>query len=61
MIVYAGEDEEYFTFISSEAWQAIKDWIEYSEKSGEIIKEDRWVVRDLWNTRIAQGRGAIRC
>ena len=25
MIVYAGEDEEYFTFISSEAWQAIKD------------------------------------
>jgi phage-related baseplate assembly protein len=61
MIVYAGEDEEYFTFISSEAWQAIKDWIAYREKSGEIIKEDRWVVRDLWDTRVAQGRGAIRC
>jgi hypothetical protein len=61
MIVYAGEDEEYFTFISSEAWQAIKDWIEYREKSGEIIKEDIWVVRDLWDTRVAQGRGAIRC
>jgi hypothetical protein len=60
MIVYAGEDEEYFTFISSEAWQAIKDWIEYREKSGEIIK-DIWVVRDLWDTRVAQGRGAIRC
>ncbi|CAN5520525.1 hypothetical protein BH18THE2_BH18THE2_15430 [soil metagenome] len=58
MIVYAGEDEEYFTFISSEAWQAIKDWIEYREKSGEIIKEDSWVMRDLWDTRVAQGRGA---
>ena len=28
MIVYAGEDEEYFTFISSEAWQAIKVWMD---------------------------------
>ena len=58
MIVYAGEDEEYFTFISSEAWQAIKDWIEYRENSGEILKEDSWVIRDLWDTRVAQGRGA---
>jgi hypothetical protein len=58
MIVYAGEDEEYFTFISSEAWQAIKDWIDYREKSGELLKEDSWVMRDLWDTRVAQGRGA---
>ena len=57
MIVYAGEDEEYFTFISSEAWQAIKVWMEYREKSGEILKENSWVMRDLWDTRVAQGRG----
>jgi hypothetical protein len=27
IIVYAGEDEEYFTFISKEAYCALKDWI----------------------------------
>jgi len=59
MIVYAGEDEEYFTFISPEAWRALKDWINYRETSGEIIKHDSWVMRDLWDTRVAQGRGLV--
>jgi hypothetical protein len=57
MIVYAGEDEEYFTFISSEAWQELKKWIEYRQSSGETISESSWVMRDLWDTRVAQGRG----
>jgi hypothetical protein len=59
MIVYAGEDEEYFTFISPEAWRALKEWINYRETSGEIIKDDSWVMRDLWDTRVAQGRGLV--
>ena len=56
MIVYAGEDEEYFTFISPEAWDALKDWMNY-RKSGEIINDSSWVMRNLWDTRVAQGRG----
>jgi hypothetical protein len=32
MIVYAGEDEEYFTFISPEAWRALKDYHHFSKR-----------------------------
>ena len=59
MIVYAEDDEEYFTFISPEAWQALKDWMNYRETSGELINNDSWVMRDLWDTRVAQGRGLV--
>ena len=59
LIVYAGEDEEYFTFISKEAWLALNDWIEYRRSSGESITDNSWVMRDLWDTRVAQGRGLV--
>jgi hypothetical protein len=57
MIVYAGEDEEYFTFISPEALQALREWMTYRQTSGECITENSWVMRDLWYARVAQGRG----
>ncbi len=56
IIVYAQEDEEYFTFISKEAYHALADWMKYREESGELIDENRWLMRDLWDTRVAQGR-----
>lgn len=59
MIVYAGEDDEYFTFISPSAWQELSAWRQYREASGEIINHDSWVMRDLWDTRVAQGRGLV--
>jgi integrase len=59
MIVYAGDDEEYFTFISVEAWRALKEWMNYREISGEIINGESWVMRDLGDTRVAQGRGLV--
>jgi integrase len=59
MIVYAGEDDEYFTFISPEALQALNDWMSYRQTSGELINNDSWVMRDLWDTRVAQGRGLV--
>jgi hypothetical protein len=57
MIVYSGEDEEYFTFMSSSAWHELKKWMEYRQSSGEWISDSSWVMRDLWDTRVAQGRG----
>jgi site-specific recombinase XerC len=60
MIVYAGEDEEHFTFITPEALQALQEWISYRQNGGERINENSWVMRDLWDTRVAQGRGLAR-
>jgi hypothetical protein len=33
--------------------------MKYREFSGELIDENSWVMRDLWNTRVAQGRGLV--
>jgi integrase len=60
IIVYAGEEEEYFSFISREAYLALNDWMKYREKSGEIINNNSWLMRDLWNTGAVQGgRGLV--
>jgi hypothetical protein len=37
LIVYAGGDEQYFSFISSEAWQEVKSWMEYRGQLGVRI------------------------
>jgi hypothetical protein len=50
MIVYEGEDEEYFTFISKEAFLELSEWMRYRQKSGELIDENSWLMRDLWDT-----------
>jgi hypothetical protein len=59
IIVYAGESEQYFSYISYEAWQELTKWIQYRETSGENVTEGSWLMRDLWDTRVAQGRGLI--
>ncbi len=61
IIVYAGEDDEYFSFISLEAFKEIQNWMKYRESSGELINDKSWLMRDLWDTRVAQGRGLVTC
>ena len=46
-----------FLFISKEAYYALKEWMKYREDSGESIDENSWLMRDLWDTQVAQGRG----
>ena len=55
VIVYAGEDEEYFTFISKKAMFSLMDWMKYRENSGELISKESWLMRDLWDTGAVQG------
>jgi hypothetical protein len=59
LIVYAGEDDEYFTFISSEAYYELEKWKQYRIQSGEPITSDSWVMRNIWNTKKGYTRGLV--
>lgn len=50
IIIYANEPEEYFSFITVEAFNALKEWIDFRSSYGEKITEESWVMRDLWRT-----------
>ena len=47
--VYAGEDDEYFTFLTPEAYLSLESWDEISSRCGEYVTKDSWLMRDLWN------------
>jgi hypothetical protein len=51
--------KEYFSFVSKEDYLALKEWIHYREKAGELINENSWLMRDLWDTQINTGTGLI--
>jgi hypothetical protein len=51
IIVYAGDDEEYISFITPEAYFQLEKWMEYRKESGENIDENSWLMRQLWNTK----------
>jgi integrase len=48
LIVYAGEPEEYFTFITPEAFKALQDWMDFRTLYGEQITGESWVLRNLF-------------
>ena len=50
LIVYVGEIEEYFSFISPEAYSYLLEWMEFRQSFGEKINGDSWLMRDLWKT-----------
>ena len=45
--VYSGEDDEYFTFITPEAYHSLELWMDYRSRCGEYITKDSWIMRDL--------------
>jgi len=45
--VYAEEDEEYFSFMTNEAYEGLGEWMDYRKQCGEMINENSWVMRNL--------------
>lgn len=50
MVIYSGEPEEYYCFITAEAYNSLKGWIDYRSNAGEKITGESWLMRDLWQT-----------
>jgi len=50
IIVYGGDNDEYYSFITPEAYMAVKDWMEFRSSYGEKISGESWVMRDIWQT-----------
>ncbi len=50
LIVYAGEPEEYFTFMTPEAYKALEDWMNFRKSYGERITDESWLMRNMWRT-----------
>jgi hypothetical protein len=50
IIVYAGEHDEYYSFITPEAYNSLVDWIKFREEYGEKVTVESWLMRDIWQT-----------
>jgi integrase len=59
LVVYDGEPEEYQTFMTPEAYQALKTWMDFRKSYGEKITGDSWVMRNIWRTTDVK-RGMVK-
>ncbi|PWU82092.1 MAG: hypothetical protein DLM72_03590 [Candidatus Nitrosopolaris wilkensis] len=59
IIVYAGDEEQYFTFITSEAYSELEKWMTNRSVCGELINEQSWVMRHLWDTKRGHMHGFV--
>jgi hypothetical protein len=48
IIVYAGDVEEYYSFITPEAYECLSNWMDFRASFGEEINGESWLMRDLW-------------
>jgi hypothetical protein len=51
IVVYHGDEEEYFSFITAEAYHHLEQWIDYRRECVEKVSNETWVMRQLWNTK----------
>jgi len=59
VIVHSEEKDEYFTFITVEAYNSLKSWMDYRLGCGENVAKDSWVMRNLWDTTRPRAKGVI--
>ena len=59
ILVYAGDQEQYLSFLTPEAYSALQKWMDFRKDAGEKITGKSWVMRDLWNTRVCSRRRGV--
>jgi hypothetical protein len=57
--VYSGDEEEYYSFITSEAYFELEKWMQYRTEAGETINKNSWLMRQLWNTKQGYYHGIV--
>jgi integrase len=50
ILVYPGDREEYYSFLTPEAYTSLEEWMTYRSKCGEQITKESYVMRDTWQT-----------
>lgn len=48
LVLYGGQKEEYYSFITVEAYNAIQEWMNFRASFGEKITGESWILRDIW-------------
>jgi hypothetical protein len=50
LCIYTGDIEQYYSFITTEAYNALRDWMDFRASYGEKITGESWIIRDIWQT-----------
>ncbi|MGD9674648.1 MAG: hypothetical protein AB7U98_14360 [Candidatus Nitrosocosmicus sp.] len=50
LIVYAEEPEQYYTFMTAEAYLSLKQYMDFRAENGERITGESWLMRNRWRT-----------
>jgi hypothetical protein len=56
LIAYSDDNEQYYTFMTPEAYRALREWMDFRESCGEEITPKSWLMRDMWPTVDVQRR-----
>jgi integrase len=51
--------EQYFTFITPEAYSELEKWMNYRRVAGEEITGESWILRNIWDNKLGARRGII--